>query len=160
MNVELPLKDIHLPEPVGWWPPAPGWWLLLLVVTVLMLLLWYGLRRRRQRLLLQRCAMRELQDIQADYSSNQDAHLLIRSLSVLLRRVAISVDARDAVAGLTGRHWLECLDSMVGKPLFNNETGVQLINAPYQASPVVDADALLGVSRQWITEVSKRGSHD
>ena len=36
----LPLRDLHLPEPVGWWPPAPGWWILLLLVTTLLA---YGL---------------------------------------------------------------------------------------------------------------------
>ncbi len=159
MNPDLPLRDIHLPEAVGWWPPAPGWWLLVVIVLVLILLLIRGLQRRRQRLSLQRSAMCELQDIEAVYASNRNAQSLIQSLSVLLRRVAISVDARDAVAGLTGRRWLDYLDSMVENPLFNNTTGEQMINAPYQADPDIDADALLAASRQWIEKVSKRGSH-
>ena len=24
----LPLRDLHLPDAIGWWPPAPGWWVL------------------------------------------------------------------------------------------------------------------------------------
>ena len=26
---QLPLRDLHLPEAVGWWPLAPGWWVLI-----------------------------------------------------------------------------------------------------------------------------------
>ena len=29
----LPLRDLHLPEAVGWWPLAPGWWGVIAVVT-------------------------------------------------------------------------------------------------------------------------------
>ena len=25
----LPLRDLQLPETVGWWPLAPGWWVLI-----------------------------------------------------------------------------------------------------------------------------------
>lgn len=42
-NEPLPLRDIHLPLPLGYWPLAPGWWYLLasfmIGITVLFLLI-------------------------------------------------------------------------------------------------------------------------
>lgn len=32
---ELPLRDIHLPETIGWFPPAIGWWLLIIFVPII-----------------------------------------------------------------------------------------------------------------------------
>ena len=31
----LPLRDLHLPAEVGWWPLAPGWWVLIAIVAAL-----------------------------------------------------------------------------------------------------------------------------
>ncbi len=46
---QLPLRDIHLPGSIGWWPPAPGWWLLaglLLAALVFAALITTGIRQR------------------------------------------------------------------------------------------------------------------
>ena len=24
---QIPLRDLHLPDAISWWPLAPGWWL-------------------------------------------------------------------------------------------------------------------------------------
>ena len=56
----LPLRDLHLPEPVGWWPLAPGWWVILVIVaTALGYVLW-RLYRRWQFNAPRRFALREL----------------------------------------------------------------------------------------------------
>ena len=29
----LPLRDLHLPDAIGWWPPAPGWWVVIALLA-------------------------------------------------------------------------------------------------------------------------------
>ena len=31
---QIPLRDLHLPEAIGWWPLAPGWWILIAIALV------------------------------------------------------------------------------------------------------------------------------
>ena len=40
----LPLKDLHLPAEIGWWPLAPGWWgvIAVLAVVAAAVILWVG----------------------------------------------------------------------------------------------------------------------
>jgi cbb3-type cytochrome oxidase subunit 3 len=40
----LPLKDIHLPEAISWWPPAIGWWLLLVLIPLTVFILVWAYR--------------------------------------------------------------------------------------------------------------------
>ena len=40
---QIPLRDLHLPEAVGWWPLAPGWWgvIALALIAAALLVRWY-----------------------------------------------------------------------------------------------------------------------
>lgn len=151
----LPLRDIHLPDPIGWWPPAPGWWLTVLLVGIGLLALFKWLQARHRRLAVYRSAMHELEQIEARYHSNSDALTLTRELSILLRRVAISISPREQSAGVTGKKWLGRLDELIGQPVFANETGQLLIEAPYRPTAQIDALALLALCQHWIKKVSQ-----
>ncbi len=145
---ELPLRDIHLPEPVGWWPPAPGWWgLLALVLAGAAAWAWLAWRRRTR---VRRAALAELRRIERDYAADGDVARLARDLSTLMRRAAITAEERRRVAGLTGEEWLAWLDGgLSGRP-FSEGPGRCLADAPYRRDPeegVVDAMALLGLCR-------------
>ena len=76
MDPNLPLRDIHLPAPISWWPPAPGWWLLLFGIPTLLILLawlWRWVRRKTVRKL----ALAELESI-AGVGPKRRARLLQR----------------------------------------------------------------------------------
>jgi len=148
---ELPLRDLHLPEPVGWWPLAPGWWF---VVAVAAVVLFWLLRRAFNKWRSnapRRFAVRELASIQNDFLQHGDAVLMAKKVSELLRRSMLAYAPRDEVAGLTGERWLQWLDRDLAVPYFHTEGGKSLLQLPYRdpGSDVseVDIHALLAAAK-------------
>lgn len=144
---ELPLRDIHMPEPVSWWPPAAGWWLLaalaiLSVLTVWLVRRWWLRRRWYPR----RRAKHALARLRNGYALHRDDSRLIRELSACLRRTALTVAPRSEVAGLTGAAWLAWLDRFHDGQPYQTGVGRVLVDAPYQRQPGIDAQALLDLA--------------
>lgn len=127
---DLPLRDIHLPEPVSWWPPAPGWWLLVAAVVIaLAFALWQRYRTRRTR-----AALRAIRRIGAELDAGAPPVECLQQLSVVLRRFVMSTAAGDdarQVPGLVGSRWLEYLDARGGGGSFRDGPGRLLLDGPY-----------------------------
>jgi hypothetical protein len=142
----LPLRDLHLPEPIGWWPLAPGWWVILVIVaTALGYVLW-RLYRRWQFNAPRRFALRELARYEAEFLEHRDAVTLGKQLSELLRRGMLAYARRDEVAGLTGEAWLAWLDRGMPVPYFHTEGGKPYRDPDGDFSDV-DIGALLSAVR-------------
>ena len=149
MNPEsLPLKDIHLPAPVGWWPPAPGWWLLALSAVLVAAGLWWWARRPRPAVPPATLALRELDTVAAAFRTHEDPRRLAGDLSSLIRRFVLADADRRTLAGVTGERWLEYLDERAGTPDFTAGPGRALIDAPYRPSPDFDTAGLMAVCRR------------
>lgn len=152
---QLPLRDLHLPPPIDWWPLAPGWWLLIaLLLTGLCWLLRRALKKR-QYLAPRRHAVRALASIEAEYLKHRNPVVLTRQASELLRRAMLAYAPRHEVAGLTGESWLAWLDRGLPVPYFHTEGGKSLLQLPYR-NPAgdlgdVDVNALLAAIRMRLT---------
>lgn len=156
----LELRDIHLPDPVSWWPPAPGWWLLMagiLLIAVAAIVarkIYHGKQLKRD-------IKAELDNIKDRFQQTQNKTELARSLSVLLRRASISYYPKADIAGLTGDAWLQYLDESSagasGNSGFRSDTGRILLTAPYlpEVSPDnnrldYDAQELIRLCESWL----------
>jgi len=158
--LELPLKPIHLSEIVSWWPPAIGWWILASLLLLLLFLGFWLYKRNGQR----KRVVKSAQNILAELKLNTtlDCIQKLSQLSVLLRRVAISLSADRKVAGLTGRAWLAYLDqNMQGTP-FSDGIGRLLIESPYRKSPPTEAEfiQLLDLCEIWLKTCRKKTKTD
>lgn len=147
------LKDIHLPEPVAWWPPAPGWWLAGSVALALLIgggyLLWrffYRGRYKREAL----AALQQLRD-----TDQGDERILLAELSRLLRQVAIARYGRQEVAALSGAEWLLFLDRTGQTDQFSYGPGRALGTMLYQPSIAIDRQQALPGSRRLAQEATR-----
>lgn len=151
--MDLPLRDIHLPEAISWWPLAIGWWLVIAAFMIVVLggsfLLWRALRPT-----LRKEASLVLDEIENAFQVNEDAHVCLSELSKFLRRAAISQKDRLKIGGLTGEPWLHILDRQMGKPEFSQGPGRILLTGPY--CPQADKEQVFEViqlCRKWVKKL-------
>jgi hypothetical protein len=154
-TTQLPLKDIHIPEAIGWWPPAIGWWLLAILIPALLVLL-YGLFKFLTRKTAIKAAKKNLDDIKQNLALDNITKL--RELSMLIRRVSISVNPRTEVASLTGRQWLAFLDKSVSGAPFSEGCGQLLADAPYRNTPPTEQEIsqLIDQCEDWLKAQTKQ----
>ncbi|MDJ0918773.1 MAG: DUF4381 domain-containing protein [Woeseiaceae bacterium] len=151
---QIPIRDLHLPAEVGWWPLAPGWWGVIAVVTILLLVLLRVVMRHVAANSARRVALKQVELARADYANDQDVVKLAARLSELLRRTMLAYAPRTDVAGLTGSEWASWLDTGLDQPLFTQGTGSELSRLPYRNPDGdfsdVNVDELIGAVRQRI----------
>jgi hypothetical protein len=147
----LPLRDLHLPDAIGWWPLAPGWWVVLVVVAAALGYILWRAYKRWQFNAPRRFALRELARYEAAFLEHRDPVKLGKQVSQLLRRGMLAYAPRDEIAGLTGEAWLAWLDNGMPVPYFHTEGGKSLLNLPYRDPEGdfsdVDINALLSAVR-------------
>lgn len=135
----LPLRDLHLPDGVSWWPLAPGWWALIALAAVGLVWLLLKYRQYRRQSAARRYALKQMKLYAEAYAQHRNAVLLGSQLSELLRRTMLAYAPRRNVAGLTGEDWLAFLDRGLDKPHFRDGDGRPLVEWPYR-DPAFRAD--------------------
>ena len=130
---QLPLRDIHLPGAVGFWPPALGWWLVAALVLAGLALAAVHYYRGRHR----RVALRSLKRVRVALEQGAEPVVCLQMVSTVLRRFAMTtagserVHPADTVPGLIGESWLTYLDSRWQRHEFAKGLGRRLLAAPY-----------------------------
>jgi hypothetical protein len=138
---QLPLRDIHLPGAIGWWPPAPGWWLVAALVVAGLAL--YGVHYYRGRH--KRVALRAVARVRAALEQGAEPVACLQHVSTILRRFAMTSIAAAGVdvPGLIGERWLKFLDGRWERTEFSAGLGRQLLVAPYARPNSVERTAAL-----------------
>jgi hypothetical protein len=149
---EIPLRGLHLPEAVGWWPLAPGWWLLIAAAVIAAGLLIRAWLRRRAHAAARRRALRQLEASRSAYARHGNPVTLGAEVSELLRRTMLAYAPRREVAGLTGDDWLAWLDRGLDAPRFREGAGRNLLELPYRnpesVADDVDIEGMLAAVRE------------
>ncbi|MGH8560167.1 MAG: DUF4381 domain-containing protein [Methylococcales bacterium] len=144
---KLPLRDWHGPEAVGWWPPAPGWWIVLFAAILLgFAVVW--LWRRLTRTSVKKLARKEFKCLRLNPDLSDTDR--VRQLSILIRRICLSIYPRAEIAGLTGMNWLLILDKTLDEPSFSEGPGKVLLDAPYRRDAELDYESLFSLCERWI----------
>lgn len=148
----LPLRDIHLPTAIAWWPPAPGWWVvaLLAIGGPLSGWLWWWWRRRTA---LRRAALAELAALRMTATT---PHQTAMALSQLLRRISLAFAAGPRQDELLDEAWLSRLDALAPGLAANAQWREALLGAPYNPHVDFDVPALLAAVERWIHRLPRR----
>lgn len=149
------LADIHLPEPVSFWPPAPGWWVLAVLLLIAVALLVRQLLKLREKQKICQYALAELDRCLqhlADSGTDLDEARLhyINEVNSVLRRVALVHFPRSNVASLGGAAWVDFIREKGDSSLLDEDLAKALSHGRFQPRCDVDADALNALGHAWV----------
>ncbi len=145
------LHDIHLPQPLSWWPPAIGWCLLSFLALLLVLFSVYRAYKRYRANQAKREALYLWEKYYHSYQETLNTQQASANLSSLLRRVALAYYPRVEVAGLKGQAWTDFL-TQCSKQINFQELQAFLLETPYQSQSQLNAERLFQYTKQWIKE--------
>lgn len=153
------LKDIHLPDAIGWWPLAPGWYAIITLSIVLILVLATYAYRQHRYALAKKQALLLLARYQDDYEKEHNTATSSAQISELLRRVALVYYPRTEVASLHGDAWVQFLNQTSKSVDFNGVRAL-LLDAPFKASDNnIDLNPLFTHAKLWIKQRGVPCSH-
>ncbi|KTD76360.1 DUF4381 domain-containing protein [Legionella waltersii] len=145
------LKDIHLPDPVGWWPLAPGWYVLVVIALLFFFGLFVYLMKRHVNSLPKKQALRLLQNYKEQYAKDKNAQLASARVSELLKRVALVYYPRMDVASMHGDTWIQFLNK-TAKGVDFKPVNTMLSETPFKQSETINVQPLIVRAEKWIKQ--------
>lgn len=160
MGNQLPLRDIHLPDPVSWWPPATGWWIVLVFIILMIPAIRYLVKKIRQPVL-KKSAQAEMDSVIENYNGHKNKLRLIQDLSVSFKRIGISYLTRDTIAGEYGINWYQQINKLVRQDQLSDMQIQLLSEAPYQKNPDLDErniGSLIEQVQKWVKALPRHSA--
>jgi hypothetical protein len=153
----LPLKDIHLPNPLPWWPPAPIWFVVFALVLIGLALSAIALIKRYRQQRYCRLALLQLQQLRAQPNTAGTA----ANLAYLVKQIAVLYFPQADVAKTTGSQWLRFLDQTTSHNGFE-QYGQALIDAAYRpAQDAIDSLCpLMDTIERWLHALKSQKPND
>ncbi|RUR18386.1 DUF4381 domain-containing protein [Legionella sp. km535] len=145
------LKDIHLPDPIGWWPLAPGWYVLMSMMFLLIIGIAYWSYKRHINGLAKRKALGLLHIYKENYLKDRNVQIASARISELLRRVALVYFPRAEVASIHGDDWIDFLNKS-SKNIDFKQVKAMLLESPFKTAESVNLDPLFTCAEQWIKQ--------
>jgi len=149
MGILFNIRDIQIPDDVLWWPlTLMSWLTILAVLLTIVIISWVIFRYRKKRVV--HFANRTLVKLFSRYKQDQDASRFARDISILLKRIYLTIGNRSTIAGLSGKKWLNLLDQGFEDTPFATGIGQVLVTAPYQEKADFDVDSLYALCHRRI----------
>ena len=148
------LPSVAFPEAISAWPATPAWWLLIAMsILALAALITYCLSRYKAKAL-KRAAIAEGEQLYQNYLLHKNSLSYLTEYNQLLRRFCLQQFPHIPCAALSGDAWLQQLDVLANKTLFQSECGKQLLSI-YQpnASENIDIAALDALLKDWFKQL-------
>lgn len=142
------LRDIHLPQPGGFWPPAPGWWILLAIALALTVLAFVFIRRKRRQNQWLRTARKELLRLQLNPAADSE---WFAALNQLLKQSARIRYPEQTPESLSGEPWIRFLLETSPKDRVASRPVVEaMVNSTWQPSPQCNPADAIAFARVWL----------